>query len=316
MNAACSTMLAVVCLVPVTGLAAAPERTMNNQKYHPEFMKLYAETRGFTLGRAAGVTLDPAGRVVLFLSAKPGTTALALHQMEVATGSVDLLLDPQTILAGADETLTVEEKARRERQRISVKGFTSFQLSRDGNTVLLPLSGALYALNRSTRAWKILPIPGGVVLDPQFSPDGSHLGYVRAGELCVLNLKTGKERVLTQGANALVSHGEAEFVAQEEMGRMHGFWWSPQGDALAYQETDNTALELCKKENDYIWCGGCSEGVAACIVASEVLVSAVRVKRDCHDKLLNQDHRLSTNEWFRSSIHKLSLSINLAWDIT
>jgi dipeptidyl-peptidase-4 len=36
----------------------------------------------------------------------------------------------------------------------------------------------------------------------------------------------------------------AEFVAQEEMGRLRGFWWSPDGRTLAVQRTDHAPVEL------------------------------------------------------------------------
>jgi dipeptidyl-peptidase-4 len=40
-----------------------------------------------------------------------------------------------------------------------------------------------------------------------------------------------------------VQHGLAEFVAQEEMDRAEGFWWSPDSQWLVYQETDNAGVE-------------------------------------------------------------------------
>ena len=40
-----------------------------------------------------------------------------------------------------------------------------------------------------------------------------------------------------------IENGLAEFVAQEEMGRMRGYWWSPDSAFLAYQETDHAGME-------------------------------------------------------------------------
>ena len=41
-----------------------------------------------------------------------------------------------------------------------------------------------------------------------------------------------------------MSHGSAEFVAQEEMGRQDGYWWSWDSQSIAYQETDVSAVEV------------------------------------------------------------------------
>ena len=48
---------------------------------------------------------------------------------------------------------------------------------------------------------------------------------------------------LTSGATESLQHGVAEFVAQEEMDRHEGFWWSPDSQWIVYQETDNTGVE-------------------------------------------------------------------------
>jgi dipeptidyl-peptidase 4 len=48
---------------------------------------------------------------------------------------------------------------------------------------------------------------------------------------------------VTSGGTAEVSHGLAEFVAQEEMGRFSGYWWSPDARFIAYEEADATGVE-------------------------------------------------------------------------
>jgi dipeptidyl-peptidase-4 len=54
---------------------------------------------------------------------------------------------------------------------------------------------------------------------------------------------SGKEWRLTEGSNDTLRHGEAEFVAQEEMDRFSGYWWSPDSRSIAYQETDLSPVE-------------------------------------------------------------------------
>ncbi len=77
-------------------------------------------------------------------------------------------------------------------------------------------------------------------IDPQLSSDGSHVAFVRNGELNVLATNgTGEPRTLTSGAEDGVTNGLAEYIAQEEMGRHKGFWWSPDGKRLAFVRADS-----------------------------------------------------------------------------
>ena len=59
----------------------------------------------------------------------------------------------------------------------------------------------------------------------------------------MFDLATGKETPLTTGGSARRTHGLAEFVAQEEMNRHSGYWWSPDSRYLAYEEADADGVE-------------------------------------------------------------------------
>ena len=59
----------------------------------------------------------------------------------------------------------------------------------------------------------------------------------------VYDLAAGKESPVTTGGTAIKTHGLAEFVAQEEMGRYSGYWWSPDSKFIAYEEADHTGVE-------------------------------------------------------------------------
>jgi len=206
-----------------------------------KYLRDHAQTRGFMLGRPVRPTPTPDGKTVLFLRSEPRVAKLSLFEFDVATGKTSELLTPQQLLKGAEENLSPEEKAQRERMRVSVGGFTSFQLS--GNLVLLNLSGRLYIFDRAAGTSKELKTGPGP-LDPQFAPDGTKIAYVRNNDVYVLDLATQKERRITTGGTELVSHGLAEFIAQEEMGRFSGYWWSPDSKYIAYQETNAKGVEI------------------------------------------------------------------------
>ena len=209
------------------------------------FLRDYAETRGFMLGRPVNATPTPDGSAVLFLRAHAAREpSQELYEFSVATGQTRRLLSPEDALKGAAEQLSSEEKARRERQRISVGGFTAFSISRDSALVLLSLSGKLYVLHRADGKVIELATGPGVIVDPKFSPDSRSVAYVRDQDVCVLDLASGKEHAVTTGGTETVSHGLAEFVAQEEMNRFSGYWWSPDSSQIVYQESDASKVEV------------------------------------------------------------------------
>src|SRR5580765_4415217 len=79
------------------------------------YLRDHAETRGFMLGRPTQAAPTPDGKAVLFLRAQARVPKLELYEFDVATQQTKLLLSPEQVLKGAEEKLTPEEKARRER---------------------------------------------------------------------------------------------------------------------------------------------------------------------------------------------------------
>ncbi len=207
------------------------------------YLRQHALTRGFMLGRPVKARPTPDGGIVLFLRGQARVPRLALYEFDVAGGKTRALLTPEAVLKGAEENLSPEEKARRERQRVSVGGFTDFQLSHDGTQILVSLSGKLYVVQRQGGIIRELATGPGTILDPKFAPDGKRVSYVRDHDLCVFDLATGKETRLTTGGSARRTHGLAEFVAQEEMNRHSGYWWAPDSRYLACEEANADGVE-------------------------------------------------------------------------
>ncbi len=108
--------------------------------------------------------------------------------------------------------------------------------------MLVALGGKLYVVARADGQFAEMPGAGWIA--PQLSPDGKFIGAVRGNELFVIDIAARTERALTSGATEFLHHGVAEFVAQEELDRFDGFWWSPDSKSLVYQETDNAGVEI------------------------------------------------------------------------
>ena len=213
------------------------------------FLGQYAQTHAFTNGLPKQARPTPDGRWVLFLRSEPTSSVQSLYAFDVATGKTEQVLTAEALLQGATQQLSVAERAALERKRISARGFTGFELSTDGKTLVTVLSGRVYRVDvAALTAGKPLsassrPLGLEGVLSPVLSADGAQLGYVKDYDLHVLDVASGHSRQLSTGGTERLSHGLAEFVAEEEMGRFDGFWWSPDGKHLAYEESDTREVE-------------------------------------------------------------------------
>ena len=224
-------------------LAALPVADARAAVPDSGFLEQYAATRRFQAGQPTAIHVAPGGDAVLFLRSGARDFVQSLYEIDLASGKERVLLRAEDILRGGSEGLSAEERAHRERQRISSRGIVSYRLSEDGRRVLVPLNGKLYVLERASGESKELAGSAGFPIDPQISPDGSHVACVRDGDLYVIDVDANRERRLTTGASETLRHGEAEFVAQEEMDRFSGYWWSPDSKQIAYEEADNAAVE-------------------------------------------------------------------------
>lgn len=90
---------------------------------------------------------------------------------------------------------------------------------------------------------QLLPPNDKPYLDPRFAPNGWLVAYVHDAELYVVRTAGGEPRQLTHGARGTGrTHGLADFVAQEEMHRHEGYWWSTDSKQIAFTEVDETHI--------------------------------------------------------------------------
>ncbi|XP_050387775.1 uncharacterized protein LOC126804055 isoform X2 [Argentina anserina] len=152
---------------------------------------------------------------------------------------------------GLDESnISAEEKLRRERLRERGLGVTRYEWVKTSSAkraIMVPLPAGIYIqdLSCSKPELKLPSTPSSPIIDPHLSPDGTMLGYVKDSELHVLNLLYNESKQLTFGARGdVLTHGLAEYIAQEEMDRKNGYWWSLDSKFIAFTEVDSSEIPL------------------------------------------------------------------------
>jgi len=174
-----------------------------------------------------------------------------LWEYRLEDGEMRLLVD-SAVLSDGPEVLSDEELARRERMRISGStGIVSYDFSSDGNTLLIPVAGDLYVYRLDERKSVRVTDTAATETDPKLSPDGRYVSFIREQNLYIVDLETRKERQITRDGGGPIKFGMAEFVAQEEIDRLTGYWWSPDSRSIAYTKVDESPVELVQRFEVY-----------------------------------------------------------------
>ncbi|WP_376696755.1 S9 family peptidase [Wenzhouxiangella sp. EGI_FJ10305] len=194
--------------------------------------------------------LSPAGDRVTFLKAREDDrNLLDLWEYHVEDETMRVLVAADEVMSGEVE-LSAAEQARRERERIAdLRGIVDYRWSADGRFLLFPIGGNIFALDMEAeeRAVRQLTDSEAFDTDPQIAPDGRHVAFVRDRDLWLVGTEEGEARPLTDSATETIANGVAEFIAQEEMGRSTGFWWSPTGQHVAFLQIDESPVEVTRR---------------------------------------------------------------------
>ena len=158
------------------------------------------------------------------------------------TSKWSMLVDSQRLGSGA--AMSEAEKMQRERKgTVSLKGIVTYDWSANGKTILVPLEGKLYLAGTDGSVRQVTGAGAGDVLNPVLSETGKYLSFLRGNRLWAGPVG-GAIMPVTAAEGKLVHWGEAEFVAQEEMDRSTGYWWSPKDNRIAVERFDESPVDV------------------------------------------------------------------------
>ena len=126
----------------------------------------------------------------------------------------------------------------------------SMELSKDDKRLLI-FANSQKVWRRNTRGdyWVVEIASGGLTrvapdaapsttMFAKLSPDGTQVGYARAGDLYVQDLTTGKATRLTTDGGETRTNGTSDWVYEEELDLRDAWRWSPDGKRIAYWQFD------------------------------------------------------------------------------
>jgi len=190
--------------------------------------------------------LSPDGRFVTLLKNRPADKdRYDLWAIDTGTGAERMLVDSLKI--GSGGAISEEEKMRRERARIAgTKGITDYEWAPDSRSILVPIDGDIYVATLDGNVRRLTNTPA-TEIDAKVSEAGRYFSFLRDHNLYVIDVSTGAEHALTSDGGGTLSWGAAEFIAQEELGRSTGYWWSPDDRYIAVTRVDESPVGIVKR---------------------------------------------------------------------
>jgi dipeptidyl-peptidase-4 len=179
---------------------------------------------------------SPDAKFVTYLFSERGDLVRDLWGLELASGRKQRFLSPpgETV---TEENISREEMLRRERLRLRETGITDYTWAEKANVMLLPLRGDLYRWADGS----VTRLAAGGVIDPKITADGRRTFFVRGADVWTVD-EAGERRLTSHPAG--MTNGLAEFVAQEELDRLSGYWPSPSGDLVAFEQVDESSIPV------------------------------------------------------------------------
>jgi dipeptidyl-peptidase-4 len=229
--------LLVVCLLAGTVLAqqlqpatpATPELTV----------KAIFAPGGLTGRVPENVRFSPDGTKVSYILRDDSGQRGQLWYVDVASGKKGVLVaeGKLTGLAPSFDRLSEREKERRTRYSVA-----QYYWAPDSKHLLFDALGQLwlYRLDTGT-AVEITSSPERAG-DPRFSPDGSHLAFLRKHNLFVAGPDGGSLRQLTHDTEDDILNGEVDWVYAEELDARHHYFWSPDSRQILFLQMNESAV--------------------------------------------------------------------------
>ncbi|HEV2013308.1 MAG TPA: DPP IV N-terminal domain-containing protein [Candidatus Dormibacteraeota bacterium] len=208
-------------------------KTAERSQLTPELVARFPRPGMAIPGR---IRYSPDAKFVTYLFSERGDLVRDLWRLDLASGRKEHWLSPPGE-AVTEENISREEVLRRERLRLRETGITDYSWAEKANVMLLPLRGELYRWAEGT----VSRLTGGGVIDPKVTDDGRHIFFVRDGDVWTIEA-AGERRLTSHPPGA--TNGLAEFVAQEELDRFSGYWPSPRGDLVAFEQVDESHIPI------------------------------------------------------------------------
>jgi len=163
-----------------------------------------------------------------------------LWYVDVATGEKKVLVSAAKLASLAPDYNKVKDE--REKERLTRYHVAAYLWAPDSRHLIFDSQGQLWLFDLATNTavqFTSAPDPSG---DPKFSPDGSHVSYVRKHNLYVRPVSGQNEKQLTHDTADDLFNGDIDWVYAEELAVRSNCFWSPDSKQIVFLHMDETKV--------------------------------------------------------------------------
>jgi dipeptidyl-peptidase-4 len=182
----------------------------------------------------------PNGKQLTFIQRDDNGERGTIFAVDLETATQSELISAEKLAQLSPPTSQLrEERARDNRARY---GVAAYHWSPDGQHILFDALGQLWYYSLASRTAIHLTSSTEPVSNPQFSPDGKSVAFVRNHNLFVHKMSDSFDRQLTKDGDDKILNGEVTWLYAEELEVRSNYFWSPDGRRILYLQSDQTNI--------------------------------------------------------------------------
>jgi dipeptidyl-peptidase 4 len=163
-----------------------------------------------------------------------------LWYVDAATGEKKVLVSAAKLASLAPDASKVKDE--RERERLTRYHVAAYLWAPDSKHLIFDSQGQLWLFDFATNTAVQFTSAPDPSIDPKFSPDGSHVSYVRQHNLYVRPVSGKGEKQLTKDTKEDLFNGDIDWVYTEELAVRSNYFWSPDSRQIVFLHMDETKV--------------------------------------------------------------------------
>jgi dipeptidyl-peptidase 4 len=231
-------IFALACII-FLGLLA-PLWSQSSAPLKPLTIEAIFAPGGLTGSSPENTEWSPDGTKLSFVQRDDAGDHGELWYVDAATGEKKVLVSAAKLASLAPDTSKVKDE--REKERLTRYHVAAYLWAPDSKHLIFDSQGQLWLFDLATGTAVQFTSSPDASGDPKFSPDGSHVSYLRKHNLYVRPASGEGEKQLTKETADGLFNGDIDWVYGEELGVRSNYFWSPDSKQIVFLHMDETRV--------------------------------------------------------------------------